>query len=93
MAQRSGLLARIRALPPCEDCRASDGLWRADSHGGLERCHCLRGRLLKKLDGARARRLGLGNGEEAVEHHGDEIGALRDERGGPAVATGDGRAR
>lgn len=38
------------ALPaPCADCRPYGGLWRKDAYtGGMERCECDRGKLLRE---------------------------------------------
>ena len=54
MPKRNRLLKRVKELRACNDCAESGGLW-LNGHVGA-RCHCLKGRLLFKLDEIRKKR-------------------------------------
>lgn len=43
--------------PPCSECRPYGGLWRKDAYtGGMERCECERGKLLREGLGRKRRK-------------------------------------
>ncbi len=49
------LRRQVKAIAPCEECRAQDGLW-ALAEAGPRRCECHRGRMLALIDRVAGRR-------------------------------------
>lgn len=47
--RNSRLRKRLAEVKPCEECRESGGNWH-QTERGVQRCACLRGQLLAKLD-------------------------------------------